>query len=421
VIFDTRIAPKSLDKEHTPYEGSSSGTPRKVVHRPDPLPIQPRANNWRTATHVSAAVRPRKISMVKLSGHSRPRKQAWAITWVTLLTSLVACGSERSSDLVGSSDPPPPPSIPIPPDTLPGDTSSIDTLHSDTLPPSDSTHGTSDRIGVPYGPSELWISDSVPRYGPEPFTASLNWDDPSGIIIRIASARALGHRLILAMTGGRHERYTTDGKFDMAKWTRRMDSFNRPDIIAAVNAGIADGTVLMGDVMDEPNHFSWGGVMTKPLLDEMATYVKRIFPALAVGVSIRWDWRPEERYKVIDYINTQYRFQFGPVDAWRDEVLAVGKQNGVAISFAINPIDGGTRLPGCPWGPTEGDGTYGHNCRMTAAQVLESGSTLGVAGCALLVWKYDPTYMANPDNEAAFRAIGAKLAGRRAPPCRRTN
>jgi hypothetical protein len=175
----------------------------------------------------------------------------------------------------------------------------------------------------------------------------------------------------------------------------------------------------MSDVMDEPNHSTWGGVVTKPMLDEMASYVKAIFPWLAVGVTIRWDWRPEERYKVIDFITTQYRVQFGPVEAWRDEVLAVGRDNGVAISFAINPIDGGTKLPGCPRGPTQGDGTYGNNCRMTAAQVLESGSTLGVAGCALLVWKYDATYMSDPDNEAAFRQIGAKLAGRRAPTCRR--
>jgi hypothetical protein len=360
------------------------------------------------------------MAMTVALGHCRPKKHTWALTWVTLLSSAIACGSGGGSDLAGSTDPPAPPSIPIPADSQPSDTIPIDTLPSDSLPPSDSAPGTPDRVGVPYGPFDLWRSDSVPEYGPAPFTASLNWDDPSGIIVRIASARALGQRLVLAMTGGRHERYTTDGKFDMEKWKRRMDSFNRPDIIAAVNAGIADGTVLMADVMDEPNHITWGGVMTKPLLDEMASYVKRIFPALTVGVTIRWDWRPEERYKVIDFITTQYRVQFGPVEAWRDEVLGVGRDNGVAISFAINPIDGGTRLPGCPQGPTQGDGTYGHNCRMTAEQVLESGSTLGVAGCALLIWKYDRTYMANPDNQAAFRAIGAKLADRRAPPFRRT-
>lgn len=362
---------------------------------------------------------PAQVSMAKLLKH------AWNVAWVSLLTSAAACGGSdhpagpnsvgNSSDSLAPLDP-----IPIPRDTLPSDSTPVDTLPVDSLPPSDSVPVVSSRNGVPFGPFDLWKSDTSVAYGPEPFTASLNWDDPPAIINRIRVARSMGHRLVLAMTGGRHELYTTGGKFDLGIWKRRMDSFNRPDIVAAVTAGVADGTVLMSDVMDEPNHSTWGGVVTKPMLDEMASYVKAIFPTLAVGVTIRWDWRPEERYKVIDFITTQYREQFGPVEAWRDAVLQVGKENGVAISFAINPIDGGTKIPGCPRGPTQGDGTYGNNCRMTAAQVLESGSILGVAGCALLVWRYNHEFMANPDNEAAFRAIGAKLAGRQAPPCRRS-
>jgi hypothetical protein len=250
---------------------------------------------------------------------------------------------------------------------------------------------------------------------------SMSHDRPASIITRINLARAMGHRLILAMTGGRHSRYTTGGKFDLGKWTAQMDEFNTPEIRAAVGAAVADGTVLTADVMDEPNHFTWGGVMTKPLIDRMAAYVKAIFPTLLVGVSVRWDWRPEERYHVIDYIATNYKVKFGSLTAWRDGALAAAKENGVSVLFVVNMIDGGSFIAGCPLGSTAGDGTFGNNCRMTPAQIKEVGSVLGVAGCALLVWKYERKVMGNPDNVQALKELGAMLATRPTPPpCRRS-
>jgi hypothetical protein len=333
---------------------------------------------------------------------------------LAFLPSAISCGSGGSVDAnTGSVGDSPPDSAPAPPDTLP----------SDTLPPApppDSTPSTPvvPQSGTPFGMVDLWINDTL-RYGPAPFTMSMNFDNPLGIIGKINLARAMGHRLILGMTGGRHDRYTIDGKFDLGKWKARMDLFNTPEIRAAVAAAVADGTVLMANVMDEPNNFSWGGVMTKPLIDQMAAYVKAIFPTLIVGVSIRWDWRQEERYQVIDFIVTHYSAKFGSLTAWRDGALNVAKDNGVSVLFTINPLDGGNRISGCPLGSTGGAGTYSSNCRMTAGQIREFGSVLGVAGCALMVWKYEPKLMSNPDNVQAFKDLAAMLATHQAPPCRR--
>jgi hypothetical protein len=191
-----------------------------------------------------------------------------------------------------------------------------------------------------------------------------------------------------------------------------MDLYNTSAIKAAVAAGVADGTILGADVMDEPQHVSWGGVMTKPMLDQMASYVKSIFPTVPVGVSVRSDWRPAERYKVIDFIATQYVASYGSVTAWRDNALAFGGLDGVRVVFSINIMNGGAGFneTSCPIPPTGGWGLSPGRCRMSADQVRQFGTALGPAGSGLLMWVYDPTFMADPANVQAFRDIASKLA-----------
>src|SRR4051812_28561681 len=106
--------------------------------------------------------------------------------------------------------------------------------------------------GVPYGVAEL-LRGTAFQWGPAPFTSSNNYTDPTTIVSQIALARSRGHKLILNMTGGGHARYKTDGKFDMAKWLVVMNTYDTPAIKAAVSAGVADGTVIMNIVMDEPS------------------------------------------------------------------------------------------------------------------------------------------------------------------------
>jgi hypothetical protein len=271
--------------------------------------------------------------------------------------------------------------------------------------------GSGPTAGVPFGPFGLWgTSQTYPVVNPAPFTMSINADSPTGIVTRINSARAIGQKLVLAMTGGSHTRYITDGKFDMAKWKARQDLFNTPTIKAAVAAGLKDGTILGADMLDEPQHTSWAGSITKPMLDEMASYVKAIFPGLPAGTSCRWDFRPYERYKVVDFITTQYAYFFGSITTWRDGALKAAAENGIALNLSFNIINGGTYVEGCPKPQTGGPGDRPGACRMTPEQVRTAGLTLGPAASGLFMWQFDSAFMADPANQQAFRDIGAKLA-----------
>jgi hypothetical protein len=357
------------------------------------------------------------------------------LAWFVLLAVTPSCGTDRSAEpnsvAVGDSTPPPADQEPVPSDS---------TAPSDSLPPSEPPPPEQPppppplppidsgppivpvHEGLPFGPENLWRDSAQIRWGPAPFTASFNYNDPGWLVEEIALARRMNLRLLLNMTGGKHERYTTDDKFDLAKWKARMDQYNTPEIKAAVAAGVADGTIILNSVMDEPNVKNWGGVMTKPLLDQMARYVKEIFPTLPVGVALRYDWRPEERFEVMDVFITQYSWYKGDITTYRDEALAIAKRDGMAVAFGLNIIDGGRynwNTKECPIGLTGGHGSYEPACRMTADQIREWGMILGPSGCGLFMFRFVEEFMNRPDNLQSFRDLAAKLASTPARPCRR--
>lgn len=283
------------------------------------------------------------------------------------------------------------------------------------------------RLGVPFGPVSLWDGDQ-PAATAVRFTASQNYTSPENVIRMIATARTAGHRLVLALTGGPAPEYSTNGKFDLAKWKRRLDQYNTAAIRDAIASGVADGTVLGNSLMDEPEHKKWGGVMTKSLVDSMAAYAKRYFPTLPVGPSHGpngyYLWRPTERYRVVDYVRSQYNWWVtkGDAAAWRDHVLAQAKLDGVAVAFSLNILDGGQTAArdgtwSCPSGTSAGRGTYEPACRMTATQIRDWGKTLGPAGCAMLMWRYDSVAMGRTDNQQAMRDVAAALAEVSRRPC----
>jgi hypothetical protein len=164
--------------------------------------------------------------------------------------------------------------------------------------------------------------------------------------------------------------------------------------------------------------------MTKARVDEMCGYAKAIFPTLPVGVVHQHSiFEPTKSYNVCEFIVSQYAARFGSVTTFRDEALAYGRRDGIAIAFSMNILNGGTQAPrdglwNCPLTTTGGRGTYDPNCRMTAQQVREWGLILGPAGCALMMWRYDDAFMARTDNQEAFRDIAARMASLPAKSCR---
>jgi hypothetical protein len=292
--------------------------------------------------------------------------------------------------------------------------------------------GTESTPGIPFGLFDAWRTSGLKR-NTDSFTASIGSTTPSNILERIAVARARGMKLILTMTGGAHQNYMTNGAFDLVKWRAKMDAYDTPAIKAAVSAAVADGTIIGNSVMDEP-HVSgvgdgntWGprGTITKERVDQMCGYVKEIFPMLPVGVvHPHKAFEPSRSYRICDFMVDQYSWRQGDVVRFRDQGLAQGRRDGIAVAFSMNILNGGIQaardgLWDCQATMTGGRGTYKPNCRMSPEQVREWGQLLGVAGCALVMWRYDDAFMSNPDNQRAFADIASRLKTVPAKPCRR--
>lgn len=280
--------------------------------------------------------------------------------------------------------------------------------------------------GIPFGPYDLWEGATTLKWGPAPFTMSIdNSFFPTSLAQRIAAARAKRFRLVLSMTGGPNN-VITNGKFDLAKWKARMNQLNTTAIKNAVADGVADGTIVGNVLLDEPDTPRWGGVITKPMVDEMAAYAKTIFPTMPMGITLAvrgFQWRPGERFRVVDFVAVQFGWYYdqGNVTAWREKVLSFARTNGVAPMFSLNILNGGvtdkTGVWDCP--STGGKGTKTPQCRMTADQVRTWGQAIGPFGCALLMWRYDQAFMANAANQAAFRDVASMLNGKPQRSCRR--
>jgi hypothetical protein len=284
--------------------------------------------------------------------------------------------------------------------------------------------------GIPFGPYGAWEDETL-KANTESFNLSIGAFTARNIIPRLTHARAQHHRVILAMTGGSHNQYKTDGVFDQSKWLAKMNTYDRPDIHDAIAQGVADGTIVGASVMDEPHNTaegsSWGpkGTMTKARVDSMCAYVKQMFPTLPVGVVHDHDiFQPRQSYHVCEFLVDQYAARKGDVTEFRDAGLALGRRDNMSIVFSLNIISGGIQAPrdgawNCSPTLTGGRGSDNPNCRMTAEQVRDWGLVLGPAGCALTMWRYDPEFMARPDNEQAFRDVAAKLATLPARSCGR--
>ncbi|HEY8259416.1 MAG TPA: hypothetical protein VIG08_17290 [Gemmatimonadales bacterium] len=280
-------------------------------------------------------------------------------------------------------------------------------------------------FGVPFGIYDVWTSGTTTKStGIAAFSSSHDYIAPGEMANHIAAARAKGMHVVLAMTGGSHDRYKTAGVFDMAKWKAAVDAYNTQAVRDAIAQGVADGTVVGNSVMDEPHQYdglspdptkSWGpiGTMTVARVDTLCGYVKSIFPTLPVGVGHDPAvFQPDSSYHVCTFLLAQLAERKGSVTVWRDLGLARTQRDGMSIIFSMNLINGGAQdkigIWDCPG--TGGLGDRKPNCRMTADQVRDWGKILGKAGCALLSWKYDSAFLARTDNQQAISEVAITLS-----------
>jgi hypothetical protein len=360
----------------------------------------------------------------RMKAHDRIRRGALVLA---LFSAFLAGGCNSDDvDPVGPSDPadaPPGDPADAPPDVPAVDTAPVVDSQPSQAPQAPPVPYT----GLPYGPSNLWYLADV-KGEPQPFTASQNYINADSIVQQINAARNKGQRLMFAMTGGLSTEYTTNGQFDMTKWKNKMDTYNTEAIRNAVAAAVSDGTVIGNLMIDEPETARWGAVLTKPMLDQMAAYVKSIFPTLAVGLSHGppgYKWRATERYTKVDYVMYQYNHYItsGNIVAWRDAVLAQAKLDGVRPALSINVLNGGVQDRdgdySCTSAGQAGKGTYDPNCRMTPTQVRDFGRALATDGCFLMMWEYDEAYMSEAANQDAFREIASLVASQPQRSCAR--
>ena len=347
---------------------------------------------------------------------------------LALLTALLlaSCGTDKSHPLAATDPPDVPTTDTSTAPVSPGPTDSLAPTDppapTDTLPP---PAPTPTYTGIPYGPAGLW---NRLNWGPPPFTGSQNYVTADTILLQLDAAREQGQRLVLTMTGAGKSEFVTDGQFDLAKWKHTIDSYNTPAIQSAVAAGVADGTIIGDILIDEPETKRWGTFMSKAVVDEMAAYVKAIFPTLPVGVNHgppAYRWHTDERYHVLDFVRYQYSWYIteGDVVAWRNTVLAQAKLDGVTPALSINVLDGGVNDKKGDWLCVDkgqaGIGTYWPNCRMTPDEVKTWGAALAPYGCFFFLWQYDDDYMSNPANQEAFKALADLAASLPARSCKR--
>jgi hypothetical protein len=234
------------------------------------------------------------------------------------------------------------------------------------------------------------------------------------------------------MTGGGSGNYTTNGKFDYAKWLAKQNTFDDPAIKSAVAAGVSNGTILFAVLIDEPNRKDWGGNVHHSTLDSMSRRVKSIFPTLRTGVDVTHTWEPTVVYQSVDLITTQYAGtdKSGSVTTFRTGAVNSARDQKVALIFSLNILNGGRKLmsTGCPTSTTGGKGSTENGvlvgCKMTGAEVQSYGDALLSApeACALSMWTYDlPTLTPTGDfmtvNRPAFDHVAATAAAHAARPC----
>jgi hypothetical protein len=265
---------------------------------------------------------------------------------------------------------------------------------------------------LPFGPYDI---SKVPLA----FDAGHTYADPQGLVALLDNARAKEQRLFLALTGGAHCTYTTPGcpqqagaKFDLAKWKAGTARYNTPALQAALKKGVEDGTILGYNMMDEPPHPTWGGVMTKAIVDSMAAYSKALFPFLPVGVASTHKWRQWETFRVLDFMISQNWLETQTPVQFRDSAVAVAKRNGVALALSVNIYGGPLVLP-CE--------QNGNQCVLTASQ-LKAWLTafMDVPTCGVLLWgSRVPTVWDRADYKAVFAEMKMEANLRTGKSCRR--
>jgi hypothetical protein len=310
--------------------------------------------------------------------------------------------------------------------------------------------GSGGPLGRPVGIFNLYANQPT---GLNAGTTGLNYDhsgcSANNVVARINDARSKGIFLLMPIPGSGHNPWLDHNPpgstFVLQKWKDGVTGYKQtPGVVAALKAGVADGTVRGISMMDEPFHPDWGGVVTKAVLDTMADWIhSELDPSIPAGYAggRLFDWRPTEVMHSVDFVTFQWVLwpetgnesnNVQPIpnaQAFLNGCLGVGTQSGVKITMGVNMLNGGYRIfkcinnvpvVCCPVGgtwPTGGTGDRtgagGQLCLPTPQQIQDGGSLFIRNSAGFLGWQWDGPLIFNKqayrDAMLAVKAIGDTL------------
>jgi hypothetical protein len=261
--------------------------------------------------------------------------------------------------------------------------------------------------GIPFG-----LSGISGRKLVDPYTSGLQQARPETILQDLAMARARGARMIVNFAGGSDRTTDADGHFSYELWKARVDRFL--PIIDQLNSYVADGTLFLFYVIDEPfAKQRWGGTVPMATIDQMAQYSKSFFPDLPTAVRAAPTELRNYRWQYVDVAWAQYTSRKGGIAGYASTQAATAREEGLGLVVGLNISKGG-------------DGSSGFGSpkepSMSGAEILRYGQTLlQIAdACAFISWDNRPSVIGRPDVAAALRQLALAAKAHPEAPCRRT-
>jgi len=160
--------------------------------------------------------------------------------------------------------------------------------------------------------------------------------DPGQLLKELAAIKAKGGRVILSMAGQEDTYKDANGHFSLSLWKQRIDRFKGVNFASYLD----DGTIIANYMIDEPGDTNnWNGVeVTGPVLEEMATYSKQLWPKLPTLVRqdpsymARWSIT----YRYLDAGWSQYVERKGDPAAYIKNQVAIAQRLGLAVVSGLN-------------------------------------------------------------------------------------
>jgi hypothetical protein len=252
--------------------------------------------------------------------------------------------------------------------------------------------------GIPFG--QFHVPDAL--FG-KPYTGALRTVSPTSVLSVLKNARAARARIVLDLAGSRRMYTNADGTWNLELWKQRIDRYRGMDFAPYV----ADGTVIVNYLLDEPNcPECWGG-KTIPFADieAAAKYSKSIWPYMPTGVRVIPSWLQGAgfRWVAVDMAWAQYKTSKGDLRTFLNREVTAAKALSLGLVAGMNITHGGSP----------------DRTEMTPAMLRSYGELLAREpySCGFINWQYETAYESRADIQDAMDYLVGITRSRPSAPC----